>query len=57
MVSETTIVEKTLVILYLDGTSPTPLLFSSIMSTKNDITSRHQQIIDAFLTDGNHFTV
>jgi hypothetical protein len=37
----------------LDGTSPSPMLFTSINTTKNDISSRHQQIIDAFLNDGN----
>jgi hypothetical protein len=35
-----------------DGTSPTPMLFTSINNLKNDISSRHQQIIDAFLNDG-----
>jgi hypothetical protein len=28
------------------------MLFTSTNTTKNDISSRHQQIIDAFLNDG-----
>jgi hypothetical protein len=28
------------------------MLFTSANTTKNDISSRHQQIIDAFLNDG-----
>jgi len=36
----------------IDGTSPAPMLFTSANTTKNDISSRHQQIIDAFLNDG-----
>ncbi|UJR26009.1 hypothetical protein I4U23_007355 [Adineta vaga] len=34
-----------------DGTSPSPMLFTSMNTIKNDISFRHQQIIDAFLTD------
>ncbi|CAF3428235.1 unnamed protein product [Rotaria socialis] len=34
-----------------DGTSPSPMLFTSMMTNKNDMSSRHQQIIDAFLND------
>ena len=36
----------------LDGTSPSPLLFASATGAANDVGSRHQQIIDAFLDDG-----
>ncbi|CAF5155270.1 unnamed protein product, partial [Rotaria sp. Silwood1] len=32
-------------------TSPSPMLFTSINTTKSDISLRHQQIIDAFLND------
>jgi hypothetical protein len=39
---------------FADGTSPTPMLFASINNQKNDISSRHQQIIDAFLDDGKN---
>ncbi|CAF3891883.1 unnamed protein product, partial [Rotaria magnacalcarata] len=34
-----------------DGTSPSPMLFTSMMANKNDMSSRQQQIIDAFLND------
>lgn len=41
---------------YLDGTSPSPMLFTMINPPKtNDISSRHQQTIDAFLNDGKIF--
>jgi hypothetical protein len=35
------------------------MLFTSMNTTKSDISSRHQQIIDAFLNDGNkqHFNL
>lgn len=36
----------------LDGTSPAPTLFTPINSTSNDGSSRYQQIIDTFLSDG-----
>jgi hypothetical protein len=36
----------------LDGTSPSPMLFTTTNSPRSDISSRHQQIIDAFLNDG-----
>jgi hypothetical protein len=37
----------------LDGTSPSPMLFTTTTNpSKTDVSSRHQQIIDAFLNDG-----
>lgn len=41
-------------IFLLDGTSPTPMLFTPITTAPSDLSSRHQQIIDAFLNDGKN---